>query len=99
MTLPFAGDSIANDTLQIQVLKELYSCCAEEYKLCSDFRVINTQVVHYPYDVVKKKGRYVKGYWKELWSVKACDRVFQFPLTFYIYKNKTTFDIGTGSGL
>ena len=88
---PLPGESIANDSLQYNVVKEIYSDAAQKYPACLDYNVINTQIVHYPYDVKEKKGKFVSGYWKEIWSVKACDSVIQVPLTFYIKKKKTIY--------
>ena len=88
---PLPGESIANDRLQYQVVTDIYQNAARKYPACLNYNVINTQMVHYPYDVKKKKGKYVAGYWKEIWSVKACDSVIQVPLTFYIKKNKTIY--------
>lgn len=88
---PLPGESIANDSLQYNVVKEIYSDAAKKYPACLDYNVINTQIVHYPYDVKKKKGKFISGYWKEIWSVKACDSVIQVPLTFYIKKKKTIY--------
>ncbi len=91
--LPLSGDSIANDTLQYNVLKQIYSDSIKEYPACTDFKIKNTQIVHYPYDVVKKKDKYIKGYWKEIWTLNACNSTFQVPLTFIIHKNNTDFII------
>lgn len=88
---PLIGESIANDKLQYDVVKKIYRDTAKIYPACTSFKVKNTQIVHYPYDVEKKKGKYVSGYWKELWSIKACDKTIQIPITFYINKKKTTF--------
>ena len=91
--LPLSGNSIANDTLQYYVLKTIYRDAIKEYPACTDFKIKDTQIVHYPYDVVKKKDKYIKGYWKEIWTVNACNNAFQVPLTFIIHKNKTDFII------
>lgn len=93
MNLPLPGNSIANDKLQFEVVNDIYERSIKKYPACTDYKIINTQIVHYPYDVKKKKGKYISGYWKEMWSVKACDRVFQVPLTFYLNKKKTTYVI------
>lgn len=94
MNTPVEGDSIANDELQFLVIKSLYKTLAPQTAACSDFSIYNTQLLHYPYDVKKdKRGNYVKGYWKELWTVNACGTKRQFPVTFNIKKKKTTFQI------
>jgi len=91
--LPLPGESIANDKLQFNVVKELYEITSKKYPACLNYNISNTQIIHYPHDVVKKKGKYVSGYWRELWSVKACDSVYQVPVTFTIHKKKTTYHI------
>lgn len=93
MSLPLEGNSIANDSLQFIVLKELYPITSKLNPLCIKHKVTNTQIVHYPYDVKKKNGKYVKGYWKELWTVDYCGQKVQVPVTFQINKNSTDFEI------
>lgn len=99
MNFPLPGESIANDSLQFEVVKDLYKTSAKKYPACLNFNISNTQIVHYPHDVVKKKGKFVAGYWKEIWSVKACDNVYQVPLTFYITKKKVKYAVDDGIGL
>lgn len=93
MTTPVEGNSIANDVLQFSVIEKIYQTLSPKMPTCSDFTIKNTQVLHYPYDVKKKKNRYVKGYWKELWTVDTCGIYKQVPVTFYIEKNSTNFEI------
>lgn len=90
---PLPGNSIANDVLQYNVLKKVYFDSIKDYPLCSDFKVTDTQLIHPPYDVVKKKDKYIKGYWKEIWTFDACSDKFQVPLIFYIKKSGTEFYI------
>ena len=99
MNFPLPGESIANDSLQFEVVKDLYKTSAKKYPACLNFNISNTQIVHYPHDVVKKKGKFVSGYWKEIWSVKACDNVYQVPLTFYITKKRVKYAVDDGIGL
>lgn len=92
MTTPVEGASLANDELQFLVIKSLYKTLGPRTPTCSDFSIYNTQLLHYPYDVKKDKhGKYIKGYWKELWTVNACGEKSQFPVTFTIKKKNTTF--------
>lgn len=93
MSLPVEGQSIANDSLQYQVLNVIYPITAKLNPLCTEHKVSNTQVIHYPYNVKKKKGKYIAGYWKELWSVNYCGKTVQVPVTFQIKKNKILFNI------
>ncbi len=90
---PLPGNSIANDALQYNVLKKVYLMSEKDYPLCSDYKVTDTQLIHGPYDVVKKNDKYIKGYWKEIWTFDACSQKFQIPLTFYIKKSGTIFAI------
>ena len=90
---PLHGDSIASDDLQFKILKKIYKNAASNYPACFDIKISDTQIVHYPYDVIKKDGKFVSGYWKEIWTVKACDEFYQVPITFYIRKKGTYFDI------
>ena len=84
MTMPVEGKTIADEELQFQVTKKLYKITAHEYPACSDYSIKNTQIIHYPYDVKKKKNKYISGYWKEMWTVNVCDSSVQIPVTFYI---------------
>lgn len=93
MTTPVEGSSIANDVLQFNVIEKIYQTLSPKLPTCSDYKIKNTQVLHYPYDVKKKKNKYVEGYWKELWTVDACGQYKQLPVTFYIKKNYTNFEI------
>lgn len=93
MNFPLTGESIANDNLQHQTATQIYKIATKKYPMCSNYNITNTQIVHYPYDVKKKNGKYVAGYWKEIWTVKACDDTFQVPLTFYINKKGARYHI------
>lgn len=93
MSVPVEGDSIANDALQFMVLKDIYPITAKLNPVCLDHKVVNTQVIHYPYDVKKKNNKYIKGYWKELWTVEYCGQKQQIPVTFNIRKNSTDYVI------
>ena len=76
-------------------IEDLYQIVYPLAPTCTDYSVKDTQVVHFPYDVKKKKGKYVKGYWKELWSVDYCGNVIQIPVTFFINGKKTIYNIDT----
>lgn len=96
MSFPLPGDSIANDSLQFKVLKDIYPLMTEKNSFCFDHKVSNTQILHYPYDVVKKDNKYIKGYWKELWTIDSCGEKTQIPVTFYIHKKNTSYIIEKG---
>lgn len=91
LNFPLNGNSIASDKLQFKIVKKIYRNAAQNYPACTNFSIKDTQIVHYPYDVVKKDGKFVSGYWKEIWTVNACEEYYQVPLTFYIKKNGTDF--------
>ncbi len=93
MNFPLSGESIANNTLQFYVVKDLYSILSKKYPVCSDYKVVNTQIIHYPYDVKKKNNKYIDGYWQELWTVNCCGKLLQIPVTFHINKKETVFEI------
>lgn len=95
MSTPVEGSSIASDDLQFEVLEDIYEIVYPLEPTCTDYFIKDTQVVHFPYDVKKKKGKYVKGYWKELWSVDYCGSVIQVPVTFFIKGKKTRYNIDT----
>lgn len=84
MTIPVEGKTIANDELQFDVTKKLYKILSREYPACTDYSIKNTQILHYPYDVKKRKNKYIAGYWKEMWTVNVCNTTVQTPVTFYI---------------
>ena len=96
MSVPIEGNSIANDTLQSKVLKDIYSITSKLNPVCLNHKVIDTQVLHYPYNVVKKDNKYIKGYWKELWTVDYCGEKVQIPVTFTINKKKTYYTVDEG---
>lgn len=93
MSTPVEGNSIANDSLQYEVVKKIYETISVKIPTCSNFNIKTTQVLHYPYDTKKKNNEYISGYWKELWTIDTCNKYTQIPVTFHIHKNKTTFVI------
>lgn len=93
MSTPLKGQSIATDALQKKVLKSVYPIALQRNSLCTNFKIIDTQLLHYPYDVEKKKNKIINGYWKELWTVDSCGHKMQVPITFTINKKKTYFSI------
>ena len=95
MTTPVEGKSIATNDLQFSVIEDLYELVYPLSPTCTNYKIKDTQIIHYPYDVKKKKGKYVKGYWKELWAVDFCGSVLQIPITFYIKGKKTKYNIDT----
>lgn len=98
---PLQGESIASNYLQYKVLKKIYKQAVKSIKSCNNFQIVNTQIIHYPYDTKKDKNndKYVSGYWQELWTLNACSEVIQIPITFYIFKNKTQFVLDKKCGL
>ncbi len=99
MSVPVEGESIANDVLQFNVVKELYKKLSVLNPVCYNFSIKNTQLIHYPYDVKKKNNKYISGYWKELWTVDICGSNLQFPITFYINDKAADFKIDENSPL
>lgn len=95
MTIPVEGKTIADDTLQFQVVKKLYKIFSKEYPACTDYSIKNTQIIHYPYDAKKRKNKYVSGYWKEMWTVNVCSSPMQIPITFYINSRGASYFIDT----
>lgn len=93
MSTPVEGNSIVTNDMQFEIVNDLYKMISRKKPSCTDYSIKNTQVLHFPYDVKKKNGKYVSGYWEELWSVKSCDSVYQVPIIFYIKKNKTIYHI------
>lgn len=93
VTLPVHGDTIANNTLQYQIVNDLFAISTKTHSACTLHKISNTQIVHFPYDVVIKKNKMVKGYWKEMWTVDSCGNKKQFPVNFTIKKNKVIYNI------
>ena len=91
MNVPVEGTSIATDSMQFDIINDIYKKLSKKYPLCYDYKIQDTQIVHFPYDVKKKKDKYVAGYWKELWTADVCNTKIQIPLTFYITKKKTLY--------
>ncbi len=92
-SVPVEGMSIASDELQLKLLKDIYQITLKLNPLCSNQKVVNTQIIHFPYDVKKKNNKYVEGYWKELWSIDYCGQKVQIPVTFIITKKETLYKI------
>ena len=93
MSVPAEGDSIADNELQSDVMKKLYKSFSLKNPSCLDFSIKDTVLLHEPYDVKKKNGKYIEGYWEELWTINICGKNKQVPVTFYIKKGKTLFKI------
>ncbi len=94
LSTPVEGKSLCNDTLQFNIMKYLYKKLSKKYPACSDYKIKTTELIHYPYDLKKdKNGRYIKGYWQELWTVNYCGEKLQIPISFYIKKGNTEFDV------
>lgn len=93
MSTPVEGNSIVTNDMQFEIVNDLYKILSNKTPSCTDYSIKNTQVLHFPYDVKKKNGKYISGYWEELWSVNSCDTVYQVPIKFYIKKNKTIYHI------
>ena len=93
MSTPVEGESIASDDLQFEVIEDLYKLVYPLSPSCTDYCIKHTQIIHMPFDVKKKKGKYVQGYWKELWSVNYCENTIQIPITFIIKGKKTKYII------
>ena len=91
LSVPLEGNSIVSDKLQFKMATELISDMTKVMPSCTEICIEDTQIVHYPYDTKTKNGRYVKGYWKELWTINACNTKVQMPITFYIKKNKIKY--------
>lgn len=91
LNVPLQGTSIATDELQFQIANDIYKKLSKKYPLCYDYKIQDTQIVHFPYDVKKKKDKYIAGYWKEIWTADVCNTKIQIPLTFYITKKKTLY--------
>ncbi len=93
MKLPVEGNSIANDSLQFNVMKDIYRELALKNPYCFDYSVSNTQIVQYPYDVKKKDDKYIKGFWKELWTIDVCSAKIQVPVSYSINNGSAAYKI------
>ena len=92
LSVPLEGNSIVSDQLQFQMATELISDMTKVMPSCTEICIEDTQIVHYPYDTKTKNGRYLKGYWKEIWTINACNTKVQMPITFRIKKNKIKYE-------
>lgn len=93
ISTPLKGQSIASDSLQKKVLKDVYLLVSKHNSLCTNLKVIDTQLLHFPQNIKIKDGKYVKGNWKELWTVDYCSEKMQIPVTFYINNKDTYYNI------
>ena len=97
VTLPVHGDTITNKTLQYQIMNELFEISGKQRSTCTHHKISNTQIIHFPYDVVLKKNKMVKGYWQELWTIDSCGYKKQYPISFTIKKKKVIYKIDKSS--
>ncbi len=95
MKLPVEGSSIANDTLQFNVMQDIYKRLSKKNPACFNYSITDTQIVQYPYDVKIKDGNYIKGYWKELWTIDVCSKKVQVPVSYSIKSNSTAYKVET----
>ena len=93
MKIPVEGNSIANDAMQFNVMNDIYKDLSTKNPSCFDFSIINTQIIHYPYDVKIKNGNYIKGHWKELWTINVCNKKIQVPISYEINNKSATYKI------
>ncbi len=98
VSIPVAGDTISNEELQFQVIRKVFHVASLKNPVCTDFSIKDTQILQYPKNVKKsKKGKYIKGYWKEIWTVNACENFVQIPVDFYINRKGTQFELDYNS--
>ena len=98
VSIPVPGNTISNEELQFQVIRKLFHEVSLNNPACTDFSIKDTQILQYPKNVKKsKKGKYIKGYWKEMWTVNACENYVQIPVDFYINRKKTSFETNYNS--
>ncbi len=93
MKLPVEGNSIANDAMQFDIMKNLYKELSFKYPACYNYSISNTQVVRFPYDAKMKNGKYIKGFWNELWTIDVCNQKIQVPISYSINKGSATYKI------
>lgn len=91
MTVPVTGDCIADDKLQFLVTDDIYKKLSKKFPDCFDYSITDTQIIKYPYDTRQKNGRYIKGYWDELWTVNACGAKVQIPVSFELTTKDAVF--------
>ena len=82
--LPLAGNSIADETLQKNTLFTAYSFAHRVAKPdCKEFSIIDTNV-----STPKENNK-----WEEIWTIKACSKTADVPITFTIKDSGTTYAI------
>ncbi len=99
INVPIEGESIADDTLQSAIIKDIFSELSKENPFCFKYVITNSQIIQYPYNLKKKNDKYIQGEWKELWSVSVCGKITQIPISFYIGKNSTQYVFDTKIGI
>ena len=86
---PVNGQTIADEILQFNTMNKIYKILSAKYPSCSDYSVIETQIVQFPRELKTKNEIFVHGYWKELWTINVCSTKIQVPIDFSIKKNRT----------
>ena len=82
--LPLPGKSIAGEAVQRNTLFTAYSFAHRVAAPdCKDFAIIDTNVSSPKQD----------NKWEEVWTIKACSRVADVPITFTIKDSGTTYAI------
>ncbi len=63
---------------------------------CPIMSVIDTKILKTPYDLIYINGNTVGGKWEEVWTVKACSKIYDVPITLiYDEKNGSSCNIQT----
>ena len=84
--LPLPGKTIADEQLQKDSLFTIYMFAHRIAKPdCKDFSIIDTNISS---DKVDNK-------WEEIWTIKACTRVADVPITFETKESGSTYAIGS----
>jgi len=91
------GVSLADKLLQSNALFNVYVAAGIKVgNNCRDFSAVNTMITKKPVVAKNADGQlYVASSWEEMWTVKACGKYVNVPITFIPNKNGpgTTFTI------
>jgi len=91
ITLPLKGETEADLLLQRNILGNLLPFVQVTNKGCEYFSIPNTKLVHSVKNGKVRDGKYVEGYWREIWSVNACGKVINYPILFTLDGNGGTY--------
>ncbi len=77
------GNSLTNIKLQNDAADMVFSVAATKAGSCTRLEILSTQLITKPkYDKVENEKAFASTPWKEIWTVKACEKMIKIPIIF-----------------